>query len=112
MHVHVHPQAELEEGRGGWDEQRRALEKRLAREQKAAADELRREKKAKADLEAQVRRGSSTPPPTPPARARFPALSATPRPLDDPPSRLRSSPTTRRRSASVASSGRGRSRAG
>jgi len=69
VHVHVHPQAELEEGRGGWDEQRRALEKRLAREQKAAADELRREKKAKADLEAQVRRGSSTPPPHP-ARAR------------------------------------------
>jgi len=65
VHVHVHPQAELEEGRGGWDEQRRALEKRLAREQKAAADELRREKKAKADLEAQVRRGSSTPPPHP-----------------------------------------------
>ena len=111
VHVHVHPQAELEEGRGGWDEQRRALEKRLAREQKAAADELRREKKAKADLEAQVRRGSSTLSPHP-ARARFPALSATPPPLDDPPSRLRSSPTTQRRSASVASSGRGRSRAG
>jgi len=71
VHVHVHHQAELEEGRGGWDEQRRALEKRLAREQKAAADELRREKKAKADLEAQVRGGSSTPspPPRPPARA-------------------------------------------
>ena len=38
MHVHVHQQAELEEGRGGWDEQRRALEKRLAREQKAAQE--------------------------------------------------------------------------
>ena len=42
VHVHVHPQAELEEGRGGWDEQRRALEKRLAVQKETARTAARR----------------------------------------------------------------------
>ena len=63
----MYHQVEVEEGRGAWGEQRRALEKRLTREQKAAADDLRREQKAKADLEAQVRGGPSTQPSPSPA---------------------------------------------
>jgi hypothetical protein len=80
----MHHQAEVEEGRSALGEQRRALEKRLTREQKAAADDLRREQKAKADLEAQVRGGPSTQPSLPfPSRVAAIAPSPTPPSLDD-----------------------------